>query len=92
MYHHQFDYQRALDIYFDDGKFFLKLEGLDPVEVPEKFGVNLGDFLYEIIEDSTKKERNRIVNVCQDYIGEVGHSEENLEALNKLIEIMLEDD
>ena len=92
MYHHEFDYEHELDVYFENGKFLLKLDDLPAIEVPEKFGVQLGDLIYEVIEDSTKKERNRVANLCLQQINGGDCSEETVEVLTKLIDGILEDD
>lgn len=68
MYHHTFDYEHMLDVVYEDGKFLLKFDHFDPIEVPREFGVNLGDLIYEIIDDSTKKERDRIIGLVSEYL------------------------
>ena len=92
MYHHEFNYEHELDVVFDNGKFLLKLDNFKPIEVPREFGVQLGDLIYEIIEDSTKKERNRIANLIEEKINSSTPSQSEIEVLSNLIENILEDD
>jgi hypothetical protein len=68
MYHHTFNYEHMLDVYYENGKFLLKLDGLEPIEVPQEFGVNVGDLLYEIIESENSKNIASIIKLLDDYL------------------------
>jgi hypothetical protein len=68
MYHHTFNYEHMLDVTYEDGKFLLKLDGFDPVEVPQEFGVDLGDLLYEIIESGNSKNIGPIIKLLDEYL------------------------
>ena len=68
MYHHQYNYDHMLDVYYNDGKFWLRLDGFDPVEVPREFGVNMGDLIYEVVEDTRNKEVQRMVGLVTNYL------------------------
>jgi hypothetical protein len=57
-----------LDLYYEDGKFMLKLDGANAVEVPQEFGVNVGDLLYEIIESGNSEDLNPIIKLLDEYL------------------------
>jgi hypothetical protein len=92
MYNHEFDYEHVLDVGYIDGKFVLKLNNFDPIEVPPFFGTQLGDLIYEVIEDSTQKERRRVASVILSQMEDGCDYEERAQVLNMLVESILEGD
>ena len=92
MYNHEFDYEHTLDVGSSNGKFLLKLDKFEPIEVPPHFGTYLGDLIYEVIEDSTQKERQRVANVILSQMEDGCNCEDRITVLNRLVESLLEDD
>jgi hypothetical protein len=91
MYEHQFDYEHSLNVDFINGKFMLKLNDFEYIEVPKDFGVQLGDLIYEVIEDSSKKEKQRIMKKIISQMGDSCDCEKTINDLNKLIADVLSD-
>ena len=52
--------RHVLDVEVIQGRYYLKLDGFDPIEVPPKFKVAMEDLIDEILEEGKRQGRQGI--------------------------------